>query len=191
MGRPKQLLEVGGRTMLEAVLEPLAASGSIGTIVLVTHDAIANRLDLKSIPRLKLVINNDERSEMIDSIRMGLRALGTTAAREGRGAAGTPGGILVVPGDQPGLGAKEIRTCIEAFHQTPQKIVIATWQGRRGHPILFPDSFVPFVMSEACDEGLRALPRQHQTLVRNVECGSPAVIRNINTAADYKDFQSP
>jgi molybdenum cofactor cytidylyltransferase len=98
-------------------------------------------------------------------------------------------GILVVPGDQPGLSATDIQRCVEAFRETGKNIVIGSWQGKRGHPIVFPSSLVPFVMSEACSKGLRELPRQHEALVRTIECGSPAAVRNINTASEYETFR--
>jgi len=190
MGQPKQLLDVGGRTMLEAVIEPLVTSGCLDGIVVVTHGAIASQIALTAAPHLRVLINDDETSEMIDSIRMGLRALGAADQAAQRDPARARDGFLVLPGDQPGLSPTDIRTCVEAFRGSSGRIVIATWQGRRGHPIVFPRSLAAFVMSEACDQGLRALAQRHEDLVVTAECESPAVLRNINTAMDYEGLQA-
>ena len=186
MGQPKQLLDAGGRPMLRSVLEPLAASDAIDCIVVVTHQLIADRLDLTAFEDVEIVLNNDERTEMIDSIRMGLETI--EAAIE-KPLSEAECGILVVPGDQPGLSATDIRRCVDAYREGGENIVIGTWRGRRGHPIVFPSSLVPFVMSEVCNTGLRELPRQHASRVRTVECGSAAAVRNINTASDYETFR--
>lgn len=193
MGKSKQLLEVGGQTMLESVIEPLAASGELESILLVTHDTIAQSIDLSKAPNIRLVLNEDESSEMIDSIRMGLNALGLGEQHN----AGShlesfepQEGILVVPGDQPGLSATDIQICVQAYRRNPHAIVIGTWQGRRGHPIVFPAALAPFVMSAACDSGLRELPRRHPDRVLAVECGSEAAVRNVNTPSDYRDLKS-
>jgi len=177
--------------MLEAVVEPLIASRCLDSIVVVTHSAIASRIVLASHPRLQVVVNDDQTSEMIDSVRMGLRALGVADQHEQRDPARARDGFLVLPGDQPGLSPTDIHTCVEAFRRPSGQIVIAAWRGQRGHPIVFPSSLAAFVMSEACDHGLHVLAQRHEGLVITAECESPAVLRNINTATDYDDLQVP
>ena len=71
MGDAKQLLDVGGQTMLSAVLKPLSASRVEG-IVLVTRSAIAESLGAEQVRDVLVAINDDDTSEMIDSIRIGL-----------------------------------------------------------------------------------------------------------------------
>ena len=178
MGRSKQLLDVGGRTMLERVLEPLAASAAAG-VLLVTRSELIERLPL-ALPRVTVAFNDDPDAAMIDSVRIGL------GEWERRERPGPRDGFLVVPGDQPGLTPFAIDHCLRTFGQDPARIVIAVHSGRRGHPLIFPASLVPFVLSAACDQGLNQLARHHAQLVLSVECDSPAVTRNVNTPEDYR-----
>ncbi|MCH8912696.1 MAG: NTP transferase domain-containing protein, partial [Planctomycetes bacterium] len=95
-------------------------------------------------------------------------------------------GFLILPADQPGIDMADIDRCIAEFSTDTTRIVIATHGERRGHPMIFPASLEPFVRSDACDGGLNALPRTHADRVVTVPCGSPGVIRDIDTPDDYK-----
>lgn len=181
MGRPKQLLEVGGRPMLASVADSLRAAG-VMFVAVVTHSGVAEAID-HSLPSATLVIlNDDPATEMIHSIRMGLDAW----ALEARVYAHD--GILIVPGDQPGIPPHCIQACVARFVGDPASIVVAAWQGRNGHPLIFPAALADFVQSPRCDGGLRELPRAHPDRVHTVECDSEAVVRNVNTPVDYEQL---
>ena len=178
MAGAKQLLDVAGRPMLLAVLEPLAAARVAG-VVLVTHHAIATRLDLTDLADVWLASNEDESSEMIDSIRIGLRTWRDRAEIADRD------GLLVCPADHPGITTDDFNTCLTAFCEAPDRIIIATRAGGHGHPIIFPVGLSAFVESQACDDGLHALPRAFAERVLFVECQSEGVTRDIDTPRDY------
>jgi molybdenum cofactor cytidylyltransferase len=181
MGRPKQLLQINGRPMIQAVIEPLADS-SLDGILLVTHSDIADKISGLALPRTQVALNDDQSSQMIDSIRIGLTFW---AERE---KILPDDGLLVCPGDLPGLTRDDIDICLAHFREHPQSIVIATHRGKHGHPIILPASMEAFVRSRECDQGLRALPQHHGEQVKSVEC-SAAVLRNVNTPEDYKELQ--
>ena len=181
MGRPKQLLDVHGQTMLESSLAPLLTPG-IALIVLVTHKSVAERLP-QALPEKILVVRNDApHTEMIDSIRIGLRTLhARKALRKGDG-------ILVCPADHPGISMSDVDQCICAFHRSSDQIILATRDNKRGHPIIFPVTDIPFVHSSACDQGLNALPRLNAPRVTNVPCTSPGICRDVDTPQDYRSL---
>ena len=182
MGRDKQLLDVGGQSMLAGVLDVLERS-PVCCVTLVTHSGITAHIDMNRFAKLSVVINDDAQSHMIDSVRMGLDAV--CLDRGGRGSTPTDG-FLILPADQPGIDVADIDRCIAQFSTDTTRIVIATHGERRGHPMIFPASLTPFVRSDACDGGLNALPRTHADRVVTVPCGSPGVIRDIDTPDDYK-----
>lgn len=178
MGRPKQLLDVNGQPMLLAVIEPITASECVQGVVVVTNSHVAPSLDLDR-PKVNVVINDDPKADMIDSVR---KALTHLQEREGLT---DSDGVLICPGDQPGLTLIDIDHCCQTFLHNQDRIVIATHHGKRGHPLVFPASMIPFVMSEACANGLRSLPEAHGDRVVTTECQSAAVLRNVNTPEDY------
>ncbi len=184
MGRDKQLLDVGGQPMLAGVLNVLERS-RVCSAILVTHSGITAHIDMNQFAKVSVVINDDEHSHMIDSVRMGIDAARAMCRGRVGSELGPPDGFLILPADQPGIDVADIDRCIAEFFTDTTRIVIATHGDRRGHPLIFPASLEPFVQSDACDSGLNALPRTHADRVITVSCGSPGVIRDIDTPADY------
>jgi len=134
MGRQKLLLDWSGTTVLGRVLEILAEAmaGRSPLTLAVTgcdEEAIGAELarvakGLGSSLRIEGAHNPDYRNgEMIDSIRVGLRALPPEADR-----------ALIVLGDQPQLSVEAAASVIEAAERSLAPIVAPVHGGRRGHP---------------------------------------------------------
>ncbi len=181
MGTAKQLLDVGGRPMLRAVVEAVAAAMVAGVAVIV-HGEIARQAGIAGIAGAAIIRNDDASSEMIDSVRMGVRHWINFETM-------LPGdGFLVCPGDQPGIATADIDRCIAAFRDDPARIVVASHGGRRGHPVIFGREFVESVLGSECDGGLNALPRRHGGVVNVVECTSRGVTWDVDTPGDYREL---
>ncbi len=182
MGQPKQLMPIDGRPMLLAVIAPLVACDGVAGVTVVTNSAVASSLDIPGAGA-DLALNDEPDAQMIDSLRVGIGVL------QNNHELNVDDGILVCPGDQPGLTAEDIAACCLAFHRNPAGITIAAHDGKRGHPVIFPASRIPFVMSRGCDRGLRELTAALADLVRLVDCANSAVLRNVNTPDDFKRIQ--
>jgi molybdenum cofactor cytidylyltransferase len=181
MGAPKQLLDVGGRPMLRAVVEALATADVAGVVV-VAHRMVAESVRLDDLPGVAIAFNDDPASEMIDSIRIGIRHWMNAEALSPQGS------FLVCPADQPGITTADINRCIAASRTDPAGIVIASRAGKRGHPIVFGSQWSEFVMGRECDGGLNALPRRNADHVVTIECRSRGIARDVDTPADYREL---
>jgi molybdenum cofactor cytidylyltransferase len=177
MGCAKQLLRLNGQPMLLAMVEPLAAAEVAGVMV-VTHRLIAEQVGAALPSGARVVRNDDETSEMIDSVRIGLRAWFRDEA------VAESDGFLVCPADQPGIPTADFNTCVHAFQSMPERVVIAARGGCPGHPIIFPAGRAAFVESAACDDGLNALPHAFPAAVLLVACSSLGVTTDIDTPGD-------
>jgi molybdenum cofactor cytidylyltransferase len=175
MGTPKQFLHVDGKPMLLGVVDALLGGG-VARVTVVTHSAV--REQLPSLPpRVEVMLNDDPDTQMIESIRIGLAA------------SPNADGYLVCPSDAARITSSDVRRCIEAFAETPGRIVIATHNGTRGHPMIFPQAMAAVVQSAECDAGLNLLSRHRPQLVREVICDSPGTVSNVNTPADYEKLK--
>lgn len=172
MGRPKQLLDVDGKPMLLGIVDALLGGGAT-RITVITSSALREKLPPLP-PLVGVAVNDDPRTEMIDSIRIGLTSSGPSD------------GFLICPSDAAGITAGDVQRCIAAFAETPDRIVIATHAGRRGHPTIVPAALAVVVQSAECDTGLHHLARNRPQLVREVACDSPGTVTNVNTPADYE-----
>ncbi|MQB01523.1 MAG: NTP transferase domain-containing protein [Actinobacteria bacterium] len=125
LGRPKQLLDLEGRPLLQHVVDAAAGAGLQEIVVVLGHDAerIAAALVLPSSARA--VVNPDHSAGQSTSLRTGLDALdpGAEAA-------------AILLGDQPRLGASAIIRVIDGFRSGPSPIARAMWRGVPGHPVV-------------------------------------------------------
>ncbi len=172
MGHDKQLIDIAGKPMLRHVVDTLLAA-DVAQVVVVTRRAISDQLGLHTVPHVLVAFNEDASTEMIDSVRIGLNAIENA-----------PAGILVCPGDLPRLTIDDAKSCIDAFGKRPDRIIIATRHGRRGHPLIIPFSLSPFIHSVDCDDGLHRLRLVHADLVQPVECMSDGVLHDADTPDD-------
>jgi molybdenum cofactor cytidylyltransferase len=156
----------------------------ISGLAVVTHTAVANELDLAEDPRFVTVINDDAESQMLDSIRLGLEAV--------RGAfdPAPNSGILVCPGDMPQIDVGAVTSCIAAFAEQRDAIVVAAHQGKRGHPIIVPLSMFP-ELETTTTGGLAQLLTRHPDRVHCVACDTLGVVRDLDTPEDYGGLAQP
>lgn len=176
MGQAKQTLPFGSSTIAGTVTRTLLDAEASGVVV-VARTHLVEQLQLPADPRVLVAVNDDADSEMIDSIRIGLAALNRLHP-------GARDGVLVVPADMPALRSQSCRACVAAYVANPDRIVIATHAGRRGHPIIFPLTVRGAV--DGLDGGLRMLPRMHPERVFLVEVDDPGVENDVDTVEDYE-----
>lgn len=175
MGCAKQTLPFRDSTVGATVVETLLAAGLDG-VVCVTRREILEALRLPVDPRVQIAFNDKDQSEMIDSIRIGLACLDRCA--------GDSDGVLVAPADMPELTVEACVRCAAAHRDDPSRISIAAFEGRRGHPIIFP-----FELRHALAGGarsLRELRTRFPDRVRVIPCDGADVVCDMNVPGDYE-----
>jgi molybdenum cofactor cytidylyltransferase len=126
MGTQKLLLPFAGSTVIAVIVDQLLASQVDERLVVVGRDREALAAALTGRP-VQFVVNPADESEMLDSLRCGLRALPDDCEA-----------VLVVLGDQPGLTSALVDGMLSAFHTDGPGLIVASHEGRRGHPLLVP-----------------------------------------------------
>ena len=173
MGRPKQLLDLAGKPLLQHVLDA-AASAPLDEIVLVlghaAHD-VAAAIDLP--PRARKVVAPDHDHGQAASLRAGL-----AAAHPASRAA------VVMLGDQPALRADAVAAVVGAFAHGGVAIVRAAYGGHPSHPTLLSRSLWPELASLTGDEGARGLFPLHSEPPLLVEVGGSPPL-DVDTPDDY------
>jgi molybdenum cofactor cytidylyltransferase len=173
LGRPKQLLDLQGKPVLQHVLDATAASGLDRIVVVLGHqaDRISARVHLPQNGRV--VVNPRFEDGQSTSLRAGIEAAGTAEA------------IMVLLGDQPGVRPEAIRSLIEAWRGGSGPVVQASYGGRPAHPTLFDRSVWPRIMEARGDQGGRGILAAHPDWRVLVEVGGtpPA---DIDTEEDYQ-----
>jgi molybdenum cofactor cytidylyltransferase len=178
MGEPKQLLPWGERTVLGTVAANLAGAGACPVLCVVGHRAEEMGSALGDAPAQLLHNPGYLLGEMLSSYQVGVRHL----QRENVSILGT----LLALGDQPHISVEVIRQVIAQAHSSPDQIVIPSFEMRRGHPFYFPARLWPELLALTHDETLRTLLQRHQSSIRYVNVDTDAILRDIDTPADYQ-----
>jgi molybdenum cofactor cytidylyltransferase len=182
MGRPKQLLPLGDRCLLERVLDAALASRLDEVVVVLGHgaDEIRSAIDLDGA-RARAVVNPDHAGGQSTSLRLGLRA----ADERSQAAA-------VLLGDQPGVGAELIDRLAEAFLAVDAPLLRPVYPaagGVPGHPVFLARRVWPKLERLSGDQGARALLVERPDWLWAVEvAGTPPPA--IDTWEDYQRVAS-
>jgi molybdenum cofactor cytidylyltransferase len=87
--------------------------------------------------------------------------------------------LAIFLGDMPWIGAESLR-CLLA-QAAPDAIVVPTFAGQPGHPVLFGRSFWPELQLLRGDSGAREVIRANPQAVRRVAVSDPAIMRDVDT----------
>ena len=156
MGRPKQLLPVRGRPLLEHVVAAACASRLDSVLVVLGADAelISGRVRWgRALP----IVNPDYRAGMSTSLRAGIDALGPEVE-----------GAVVILGDQLGVSARLLDRLIAAREGSGSRIAALRLNGLLQPPVLLVRELWGEVSALRGDVGLRDLIRCRPELVAAV-----------------------
>lgn len=175
MGSAKMLLPFRGVTIIEKVIENVAAS-DVGKSLIVLgcyKDQI-----LKVIGKYPVIhcFNAYYKHGMLSSVRCGVASLPDDFSA-----------VLVFPGDMPVIEAPLINLVIKAYRDTARGIIIPAYMGRRGHPILIDRKYRDEIMSLDDTAGLRALAVNHTDDLLVIGTDNPLILKDIDTEEDYKN----
>lgn len=178
MGCQKLLLPLGGRPMIRTVVNEIRASPCDHICVVVREGESKIQRALPGC-QVTFAVNRSQSDDMLSSVRCGLQALPASF-----------GWVLLALGDQPGLKRSLIARLISVAQDTSHSLVVPTYEGRRGHPLLFSVSCRDEVMTEFDGTGLRGLLSKHPDQVLEWPCESRAAIEDIDTLEDYDQLRN-
>lgn len=174
MGRPKQTLDVEGVPMLERVLLTFRRS-KVGRVVVVIG---AHAEEVRSRVRFadEVIVENPKFDEgMSGSLKLGLRNVGEADA------------AFVALGDQPFVRPETVDRMVAAYEKTRACIVIPTYRGTRGNPVLFDRSIFPQIEGIRGDVGAKSVVRRNASEVLEVDVRDIGVLADIDTPSDLAD----
>lgn len=173
MGAFKPLLPLGGRTLLECTIAPLRAAGAAPIAVVTGHRAAEIEARLAAQKLLWVRNARCAASDMLCSLRLGLRALGGAFDR-----------VLLLPGDAAAIAPETLRRLLE----TEGTALRPAFGGKAGHPVLLSAAAARDLLAYDGPEGLRGFLRTQP--VREVEVEDPGVLLDADTPADYEALRA-
>lgn len=169
-GSPKALARLpDGTSFLQRAIETLREGGCAPVLVVLGAQAeLARALATGA----DVVVNEDWADGMGSSLGAGLAALPVSADA-----------AMVLLVDTPGIGAAAVARL--SSYADPDVVAVATYDGRRGHPVLLGRAhWAAVAQASVGDTGARPFLLAHADLVVEVPCGDIASPEDIDTPED-------
>ncbi len=175
MGSLKPLLQLADKPVIRWSVDALLTAGVDDIVVVLGPNGAEIAATVNSLP-LTVAWNLDPASDMAGSVRAGLCALQANASA-----------VLVCLADHPLVTAATITLLIEAHWRQPDKIIIPLYDGRKGHPTLFPRQVL---------EELNVLPTLRDIIHKEPQrielchVRDRGVVLDMDTPGDYEEMRA-
>ncbi|MGH7820823.1 MAG: nucleotidyltransferase family protein, partial [Candidatus Binatia bacterium] len=174
-GTNKLLMEVDGRPVVSRVVEAVREAGVPDIYVVVGHQADEIR---RAVGGVAFVENQAYATGMAASLRAGVAALPEDVDA-----------ALICLGDMPRLTAAAVRSVIDDFDPVMKReICIPTYDGKRGHPVLFAARFLPEIEALEGDVGARSVIERHAAVAHLVPVDDSGVVIDIDTPEAFRSL---
>ena len=176
MGSPKALLDYQGRTFIENICTAFLTAGVDELIVVLgAHEhAESIRAVVPQHPALRTVLNPQYRLGQLSSLQVGIQALSPESQA-----------AVVNLVDHPLIQPETIQALMASFATAPLPIIVASYQGRRGHPVLFSRGVYGEILAAPLDSGAKVVVRKDPERVRELGLNDPGIRADIDTPQEY------
>lgn len=179
LGRPKQMLEFEGKSLLKHTVSAALASNALVVMVVIGANAtlIAKELDNNDV---YVTENKNWQEGMASSIRCGLETLTQKAP--------STDAVIFLVCDQPYISANLVNEIIMVHQQTGKPIIACNYGATFGPPVLFYKSFFNDLMLLQGDAGAKKIIQHHPGEVASVPFAAGTI--DIDTAQDYEALKN-
>jgi molybdenum cofactor cytidylyltransferase len=161
LGQPKQLVEVGGESLVARSARLALGLGPAQVTVVSGCEAERVAAELEGLA-VDVVLNRNWSAGMGGSINCGVRSLALGMS-----------GVLLMVCDQWRLEAADLERMVAAWSSDPSRIYVACWKEGAadvsGPPVIFPGRLVPELKSMQEQRGARQLIDRYIDIVEFVE----------------------
>lgn len=174
MGTAKALLKADDGTFLATILSSLRGGGADPVLVVVRDQEGAIAKEARA-HGATVVRNPDPSRGPVSSLQAGLQVLSREAP-----------GVLFAPVDHPLFSPVTVRALIQAFAEARAPLVVPSFDGWRGHPVLFSRAIFPELMERDLPEGARTVIRRYLKERLQLPVDDPGILADIDTPEDYR-----
>ncbi len=172
-GQPKQLLPFKGSTLLGWAINQAERATGLDEVIVVLGRAAAEIREKVAFGSAKVVENPVFGEGCASSYRAGIEALDPQSEA-----------IIILLGDQPGVDPETIDRVAGEWRNGDAQIALASYQGRKGHPMLFAKPLFGQLVELRGDKAAWKLVDANPALVRVIpfDCSFP---EDIDTPEDF------
>jgi molybdenum cofactor cytidylyltransferase len=169
--RHKLLETVADRPVIAWAVQAALRTGAEPVVVVTGHGAS----DVEAVlpAGAETVHNPDYATGLSSSLRVGLESLPPDVDA-----------AAIALGDMPCVRAAHYRALFAAW--TPGAIVVPTWAGRLGNPVLWSAEFFSAMCALGGDRGARSMLEDHREAVRELPARDDAVLIDVDDRSDLQ-----
>ena len=169
MGSNKLLADLHGQPLIAATVREIEASG-VDTVIVVTGYQAAEVATALATTKPRLVHNPHYAEGLSTSIRCGIAAAQDFDA------------AFICLGDMPLIRAADLKAMLKAFHVGEGRSIIAlSYNGKRGHPILWGRAHFASLMALDGDQGARKFLEANTAQITEIAVTHDGILRDADT----------
>jgi molybdenum cofactor cytidylyltransferase len=176
----KLSLPWGRETVFEHCFNTLLRSTAQEIIVVLNpqNEGMKRQFEKRSASttkKVKVTFNTYYKRGMSTSIHKGLQVMDPRSE-----------GFLISLGDQPFLKTRTINVLLHAFNQRKGEIVVPSFRGKKGHPVIFHRKYQKELLKLRGDTGGKPILLRYSKLIKTIPVRSEGVIKDIDTREEYR-----
>jgi molybdenum cofactor cytidylyltransferase len=179
LGKPKQLLEYHGKTLLTHAIHEAINSNADAVVVILGKDGNLYKKEIDEI-KVRVAINEEWEEGMASSLRLGLDTLLNSKPYIDA--------VIFMVCDQPHISSAVLNELIVTQQKTTKQIVTCNYGDTIGPPALFHKKYFPELKKLSGDIGARKIIEQNMNDVATILFTEGKI--DIDTKEDYEELKN-
>ena len=171
-GENKLIKEIQGISLIKHSVKNILASSIDELIVILGYQKEIIEKIIDKNKRIKFVFNGNFENGMASSIKTGLSNLSEKTEA-----------FFICLGDMPMVNSDIYNQLIQSKNN--KEIIVPTYKGQQGNPILFSKSIKEKIMTIQGDVGAKKILELNKNKILNVEVGNQSIRKDFNTKDDF------
>ena len=164
--------EIKGSPLIKLSVKNILASSINELIVVLGYQKEIIEKLIDKNEKIKFVFNKDFESGMASSIKTGLDNLSEKTEA-----------FFICLGDMPMVNYDIYNQLIKS--KDNKEIIVPTYKGQQGNPILFSKSMKEIIMDITGDAGAKKILELNKNKILNIEINNQGIMKNFNTKVSF------
>lgn len=178
-GKPKQLLQFDGKTLIRRAVETALNSKSDSVLAVLGSNFDLIKKEIKDL-NCKIVFNPNWQNGLSSSIKTGLEKIIENAPEISA--------VIFALCDQPFIESGHFDSLIEKFFETEKPIIASAYEKTDGVPALFSKEMFPALMNLEGDGGAREIIKKNPGSVEKILV--PEAAFDIDTKENFEKIKT-
>ena len=174
-GENKLTKEIKGSPLIKHSIKNILASSINEMIVVLGYQKEIIEKLIDKHEKIKFVFNKDFESGMASSIKTGLKHLSKNTDA-----------FFICLGDMPMVNSDIYNQLIKSRNK--KNIIVPTYKGQQGNPVLFDKSMKEKIMDITGDVGAKKILELNKDKILNFEINDQKISKDFNTQGDFSSL---